>query len=101
MEVESIPQDIKPAHTTLNGFRGAQNGSPAHTLESKFESSNQTDANGDLESGYNEGNERPLPSLEDLERELPQIDDGQIHLGYLMHQLVQDLYAQLLNVAET
>jgi hypothetical protein len=67
MEVQTIPDEIKPLH---NGTMNA-------------------------------GNEVTFPSLEDMERELPHIDDGQVHLGLVMHQVVQDLYAQLLNVAET
>ena len=46
-------------------------------------------------------NGQPFPSMEDLEKELPFVLDGQIHLGLVMHQMVQDLYSQLLNIAET
>jgi hypothetical protein len=46
-------------------------------------------------------NGQPFPSMEELEKELPFVLDGQIHLGLVMHQMVQDLYSQLLNIAET
>jgi mediator of RNA polymerase II transcription subunit 14 len=44
---------------------------------------------------------QPFPSMEELEKELPFVLDGQVHLGLVMHQMVQDLYSQLLNIAET
>jgi hypothetical protein len=101
MEAQTIPHDIKSSYNGLNGFRGTPNGSPMHQLDGRHESPHLAKVNGDLNGTTNEGNENTFPSLEDLERELPYVGDGQIHLGLLMHQLVHDLYAQLLNVAET
>ncbi|KIM23398.1 hypothetical protein M408DRAFT_27956 [Serendipita vermifera MAFF 305830] len=86
--------DIKPSYSALNGTRIGSNGSPQLGHEPRL---SHSDINGTL----GQEDERPLPSLEELERELPVIEDGQVFLGLVMHQLVQDLYAQLLNVAET
>lgn len=46
-------------------------------------------------------NDNDFPSLEELEKELPFVGEGQVHLGLVIHQMVQDLYASLLNIAET
>jgi hypothetical protein len=70
-------------------------------LDNKHEPSQHNKANGDLNGATNEGNESTFPSLEDLERELPHVVVGQVTVGFLMRQVVFDLYAQLLNVAET
>jgi len=45
--------------------------------------------------------EGPEPSLEDLERELPVVDDGQIPFGDLLSRVVQSIYAELSELAET
>lgn len=97
MDIQAIQHDIKPSHSALNGIRGPQNGSPLHGHDSSY----PAHTNGDHYGKHDDEDERPLPSLEDLERELPVIEEGQVFLGLAMHQLVQDLYAQLLNVAET
>lgn len=41
------------------------------------------------------------PSIEELERELPYVDDGQIALGDLLSRVVQSIYAELSELAET
>ncbi|CAL1707828.1 unnamed protein product [Somion occarium] len=41
------------------------------------------------------------PTLEELERELPYVGDGQIHLGELVSRTVQTIYAELTELAET
>lgn len=41
------------------------------------------------------------PPLEELERELPFVDDGQIHLGDLLSRVVQATYAELSELSET
>ena len=41
------------------------------------------------------------PSLEELERELPFVGDGQIHLGDLLSRVVQATYAELSELSET
>ena len=41
------------------------------------------------------------PTLEELERELPVVMDGQIPLGELVSRLVQTMYAELVEMAET
>ena len=41
------------------------------------------------------------PSLEELERELPMVYDGQIRLGELLSRVVQQIYAELSELAET
>ena len=41
------------------------------------------------------------PSVEDLERELPVVYDGQIPLGELVSRTVQAIYAELSELAET
>lgn len=41
------------------------------------------------------------PSQEDLERELPVVYDGQIQLGDLLSRVVQGVYAELSELAET
>ena len=43
----------------------------------------------------------PEPSIEELERELPVVDDGQIPLGDLLSRVVQSIYAELSELAET
>ena len=41
------------------------------------------------------------PSLEELEQELPMVYDGQIRLGDLLSRVVQQIYAELSELAET
>lgn len=41
------------------------------------------------------------PSLEELERELPVVYDGQVPLGDLLSRVVQSIYAELSELAET
>ena len=41
------------------------------------------------------------PTLEELERELPVVYDGQIPLGDLLSRSVQSVYAELLELVET
>jgi mediator of RNA polymerase II transcription subunit 14 len=41
------------------------------------------------------------PSLEELERELPFVNDGQIALGDLLSRVVQATYAELSELSET
>ncbi|KAF8813688.1 MED14-domain-containing protein [Phlegmacium glaucopus] len=41
------------------------------------------------------------PSLEELEQELPMVYDGQIRLGELLSRVVQQIYAELSELAET
>lgn len=41
------------------------------------------------------------PTLEQLERELPMVHDGQVYLGELVSRLVQTMYAELVEMAET
>lgn len=41
------------------------------------------------------------PTLEELERELPYVGDGQVHLGELVSRTVQSIYAELTELAET
>ena len=41
------------------------------------------------------------PSLKDLEQELPMVYDGQIRLGELLSRVVQQIYAELSELAET
>jgi mediator of RNA polymerase II transcription subunit 14 len=40
-------------------------------------------------------------SSEDLERELPVVFDGQVSLGDLLSRVVQSIYAELSELAET
>ena len=101
MEVQTASIDIKPTIHSLNGFKDAPltvpNGQPrlADGLPpngTAYETGN---------SAHNPHDDAEWPSLQDLEMELPQIHDGQVHVGLVMHQLVHDLYAQLTNIAET
>ena len=41
------------------------------------------------------------PSQEELERELPFVEDDQVHLGDLLSRVAQDIYAELTELAET
>jgi hypothetical protein len=41
------------------------------------------------------------PTLEDLERELPVVYDGQVPLSDLLSRVVQSIYAELCELAET
>lgn len=41
------------------------------------------------------------PSLDELEQELPMVYDGQIRLGELLSRVVQQIYAELSELAET
>jgi mediator of RNA polymerase II transcription subunit 14 len=53
------------------------------------------------------GTQTPQPnglhehSLEDLERELPVVFDGQVPLGDLLSRVMQSVYAELSELAET
>lgn len=40
-------------------------------------------------------------TLEELERELPYVGDGQVPLGELVSRTVQSIYAELTELAET
>ena len=42
-----------------------------------------------------------LPSLEQLEHELPSVTDGQVPLGELVSRIAQAVYAELTELAET
>jgi mediator of RNA polymerase II transcription subunit 14 len=46
-------------------------------------------------------NHDPEPTPDDLERELPVVYDGQIPLGDLLSRVVQGVYAELSELAET
>lgn len=110
--------DIKPNYSNLNGHKdGVQsqmNGHPMHSEHFQDDLIHTRHPNGSngismnphdvfMDDGglKNELDERPFPSMEELEKELPFVVDGQVHLGLVMHQMVQDLYSQLLNIAET
>lgn len=41
------------------------------------------------------------PTIEDLERDLPVVYDGQIPLGDLLSRVVQSIYAEMAELAET
>lgn len=41
------------------------------------------------------------PTIEELERELPVVHDGQVPLGDLLSRVVQSIYAELSELAET
>lgn len=41
------------------------------------------------------------PTLEELERELPDVPDDQIQLGDLLSRVVQSIYAELSELSET
>jgi len=41
------------------------------------------------------------PTIEDLERELPVVYDGQVPLGEVLSRVVQAIYAELSELAET
>lgn len=41
------------------------------------------------------------PTLEELERELPLVQDGQVPLGELVSRVAQGIYAELSELAET
>jgi hypothetical protein len=43
----------------------------------------------------------PTPMMEELERELPVVYDGQVPLGELVSRIVQTIYAELSEMAET
>jgi hypothetical protein len=51
--------------------------------------------NGDRSNGYHE------PTMEELERELPMVYDGQVPLGDVLSRVVQAIYAELSELAET
>ena len=42
-----------------------------------------------------------LPTLEQLEHELPSVNDGQVPLGELVSRIAQAVYAELTELAET
>jgi mediator of RNA polymerase II transcription subunit 14 len=52
-------------------------------------------ANGTHTNGFHE------PSPEELERELPMVYDGQVPLGDVLSRVVQSIYAELSELAET
>jgi mediator of RNA polymerase II transcription subunit 14 len=52
-------------------------------------------ANGIHANGFHE------PTVEELERELPVVYDGQVSLGDLLSRVVQSIYAELSELAET
>ncbi|KAJ7755751.1 mediator complex subunit MED14-domain-containing protein [Mycena maculata] len=65
-------------------------------MEKEFPSnSERTLVNGVHANGFDD------PTLEDLERELPVVYDGQIVLGDLLSRVVQSIYAELSELAET
>ena len=41
------------------------------------------------------------PTLEELERELPIVTEGQVPLGELVSRMAQSIYAELTELAET
>lgn len=43
----------------------------------------------------------PEPAIEELERELPAVYDGQVPLGDLLSRVMQSIYAELSELAET
>lgn len=47
------------------------------------------------------GHYPPEPSLEQLESELPVVLEGQVPLGELLSRVVQAIYAELVELAET
>jgi hypothetical protein len=55
--------------------------------------------NGDLNGIHIEIDHEP--PLEELERELPFVGDGQIHLGDLLSRVAQATYAELSELSET
>ncbi len=62
--------------------------------------------NGHIVNGFHHtplqnGKHHDEPTLEDLERELPLVMDGQIPLGELVSRLSQAIYAELVEMAET
>ncbi|CAG7850975.1 SubName: Full=Related to RNA polymerase II mediator complex protein pmc1 {ECO:0000313/EMBL:CCA73688.1} [Serendipita indica DSM 11827] len=101
MDVQTAPIDIKPTIHSLNGFKDAPltvpNGQPRLT--------DGLPPNGIAHEMGNDvkhlQDDAEWPSLQDLEKELPQIYDGQVSVAHVMHQLVHDLYSQLTNIAET
>ena len=54
-----------------------------------------------LEIAYPHGDSVLEPSLDELEQELPMVYDGQIRLGELLSRVVQQIYAELSELAET
>ncbi|RDX48026.1 MED14-domain-containing protein [Lentinus brumalis] len=66
----------------------------------------ETAVNGHIVNGFHHtplqnGKHHDEPTLEDLERELPLVMDGQIPLGELVSRLSQAIYAELVEMAET
>lgn len=53
------------------------------------------------EAGQGHSNGFHEPTLEELERELPMVYDGQIHLGDLLSRIMQAIFAELSELAET
>ena len=70
---------------TRNGHN--TNGHSTHPLKTGFVNGFREDDDG--------------PSQEELERELPVVYDGQIPLGDLLSRVVQAIYAELSELAET
>jgi len=67
----------------------------AEMIVDALHSSPELIANHDQHLGISE------PTLEELERELPVVYDGQIPLGDLLSRVVQSVYAELLELVET
>lgn len=68
---------------------------PTELVVDALHSSPKPLANNDQHLGISE------PTLEELERELPVVYDGQIPLGDLLSRVVQSVYAELLELVET
>ena len=52
-------------------------------------------------NGIHHEAEAPDPAIEELERELPVVYDGQVPLGDMLSRVVQSIYAELSELAET
>ena len=52
-------------------------------------------------NGHDPPNGLYEPTQADLERELPVVSDGQVPLGDLLSRVVQSIYAELSELAET
>lgn len=55
----------------------------------------------DQTNPHNVPNGSHEPSTEELEAQLPVVDDGQVHLGDLVSRVVQTIFAELSELAET
>ena len=107
------PHPLLPPYSCLSAVRGLYRPSALH-LNTVYDiaachhtSPMETAVNGHLVNGFHphtpmqNGKHHHLPSLEELERELPVVMDGQIPLGELVSRLVQAMYAELVEMAET